>query len=277
MTGSPDSPRTQSVRNAWTQALRNEVVRTGSRAVAKIAHVGVWLATYGDADGSNCFPGSGTLATLTGSSEETVGRALRVLRVVGLIAGKRRPNGTTVYQLLMPFGGRVDWEPHLHLYTESRQKRARAKRKQAEIEEYLDSRTPSPDAVRNPSPTGDPDPVPDGGTNSPVTELNSARTPSADGYGTRPGTASGTRPRRGGTSTSLPTVGTPSCDPEMADDPPQPQAARASPPRKPIQPPLMTSVPTERGRDLGEASPGGLAEFLHGRELMRRRRETEAS
>ncbi|WP_037605817.1 helix-turn-helix domain-containing protein [Streptacidiphilus rugosus] len=248
--------------------LRNEIIRTGDKAVARIAHVGVWLATYGNADGSNCLPHTDTLVTLTGTSEETVGRALRVLRTLGLITGKRRPNDTTVYQLHMPIGGQVDWQPHLHLFTETRQKRAWAKRKQAEIAQHLDARNPSTDGLRNPSASGVPEPVRSGGTNPPVTDPKEPRNPSVDGYGTRPRTDSGTRPHRGGDS-YLPTSGryTPSSDPEMADHSPQPQAARESPPRRAIQPPLMTSVPTAalREPDTPDAPAGGLAEFLRAR------------
>jgi hypothetical protein len=53
-----DSDRVQSVRNAWTNALRAEVLRVGRTIpeVARVAAVGMWIATYTDADGSNAFP-----------------------------------------------------------------------------------------------------------------------------------------------------------------------------------------------------------------------------
>ncbi len=139
--------RVQSVRNAWTNALRAEVLRVGRRIpeVSRVVTVGMWIATYADADGSNAFPGRDTLATLAGCSQETVTRAVKVLTGVGVLARRRRPNASAMYQLLMPLGGGLDWASHIHHMTETRQRKAHAKKKAD------DARTASMDAVENPS------------------------------------------------------------------------------------------------------------------------------
>ncbi len=175
----------QTVRNAWTNALRAEVLRVGSIDLARVGRVGVWLATYADADGGNAFPSRETLAALAGCTEETVTRALKVLVAVGMLTKKRRPNSTAVYQLLMPTE-RPDWDRHLHLYTETRQRKARAAKKLQAIEEREQSRTASPDALRTASPPGVPDSVPTGGSGQ------RPRTPSegSDSVPGRPRTAS---------------------------------------------------------------------------------------
>jgi len=146
--------RVQSARNAWTNALRAEVLRVGRSIpeVARVATVGVWIATYADADGSNSFPGRATLATLTGCSQETVTRAVKVLMGVGVLARRRRPNASSMYQLLMPLGGGLDWASHIHHMTDTRQRQAHAKKKAQDIARAVDnSRTASTDAVENPS------------------------------------------------------------------------------------------------------------------------------
>ncbi|MFE4697254.1 helix-turn-helix domain-containing protein [Streptomyces sp. NPDC056738] len=151
---SNDDDRVQSARNAWVNALRAETLRVGRRIpeVARVATVGMWIATYADADGSNAFPGRDTLATLSGCSQETVTRAVKVLMGVGLLARRRRPNASSMYQLLMPLGGGVDWAPHMHHMTDTRQRKAHAKKKAADIAQALgESRTASTDAVENPS------------------------------------------------------------------------------------------------------------------------------
>jgi hypothetical protein len=144
--------RVQSVRNAWTNALRAEVLRVGRRIpkVARVATVGMWIATYADADGSNAFPGRDTLATLAGCSQETVTNAVKVLIGVGVLERRRRPNASTMYQLLIPLGSKgLPWEQHIHHMTETRQQKAYAKRKAEEVAEA--ARTASVDAVETPS------------------------------------------------------------------------------------------------------------------------------
>ncbi|MEU6527843.1 helix-turn-helix domain-containing protein [Streptomyces sp. NPDC046928] len=139
--------RVQSVRNAWTNALRAEVLRVGRRIpeVARVVTVGMWIATYADADGSNAFPGRDTLATLSGCSQETVTRAVKVLIGVGVLARRRRPNASAMYQLLIPLGSKgLDWASHIHHMTETRQRKAYAKKKADAM------RTASTDAVENP-------------------------------------------------------------------------------------------------------------------------------
>ncbi|MGA5330983.1 helix-turn-helix domain-containing protein [Streptomyces griseoincarnatus] len=141
--------RVQSVRNAWTNALRAEVLRVGRRIpeVARVVTVGMWIATYADADGSNAFPGRDTLAVLSGCSQETVTRAVKVLMGVGVLARRRRPNASAMYQLLMPLGSKgLDWAAHIHHMTETRQRKAHAKAKAERM-----SRTASTDAVENPT------------------------------------------------------------------------------------------------------------------------------
>ena len=143
--------RVQSVRNAWTNALRAEVLRVGRRIpeVARVVTVGMWIATYADADGSNAFPARDTLATLAGCSQETVTRAVKVLMGVGVLTRKRRPNTSAMYQLLMQLGGGLDWETHIHHMTDTRQRKAYAKKKADQLAEA--TRTASTDAVENPS------------------------------------------------------------------------------------------------------------------------------
>ncbi|MFI0236364.1 helix-turn-helix domain-containing protein [Streptomyces sp. NPDC016845] len=173
--------RVQSVRNGWTNALRAEVLRVGRTVpeVARVATVGVWIATYADADGSNAFPSRETLATLAGCSQETVTRAVKVLMGVRMLERKRRPNASSVYQLALPIG-RVDWTKHIHHMTDTRQRKARAKEKAERLAEM--SRTASPDAVENPGdnqsdsvPGRSPDSVPGGGSGTSESDPDSVR------------------------------------------------------------------------------------------------------
>lgn len=152
--------RVQSVRNAWTNALRAEVLRVGRTIpeVARVVTVGMWISTYADADGSNSFPARETLATLSGCSQETVTRSVKVLMGVGVLTRKRRPNASTVYQLLIPTG-RLAWEAHIHHVTDTRQRKAYAKKKAEEL-----TRTASTDAHRTASTAGVPDSVRGGGS-----------------------------------------------------------------------------------------------------------------
>ncbi|MFC9949226.1 helix-turn-helix domain-containing protein [Streptomyces prasinus] len=160
--------RVQSVRNAWTNALRAEVLRVGRRIpeVSRVVTVGMWIATYADADGSNSFPGRDTLATLSGCSQETVTRAVKVLMGVGVLTRKRRPNASSMYQLLIPIGSKgLDWAAHIHHMTDTRQRKAYAKKKAEGIAKV--TRTASTDAVENPSDSDDgrgPDSVRSGGS-----------------------------------------------------------------------------------------------------------------
>ncbi|MFZ3595111.1 hypothetical protein [Streptomyces sp. BH104] len=138
---------TQAPRTAWINAMRGEVLRVGKRLpeVARVVHVGIWIATYADADGSNAFPGRDTLAVLAGCSQESVTRSVKVLMGVGALARKRRPNASSMYQLVpvVMLPGGLPWEEHLHHYTDTRQRKAHAKKK-AE-----DARKASMDAVRD--------------------------------------------------------------------------------------------------------------------------------
>ncbi|GAA1160765.1 hypothetical protein F4556_005208 [Kitasatospora gansuensis] len=196
-TDRPD--RIQSVRNAWINALRDETLRIRTPEMARVAHVGHMIATYADADGGNAFPGQDTLAALVGGTDEAVARAVKVLVAVGVLRQKRRPNASAMYQLLMPVGRQLDWETHMHLYTETRQKRAREAQKARIAEELMASRTPSQDGIRTPSQAGFPDTVlggvsgsrPRTGSDGPEPVLGRPRNPSQDGFRT-PSQAGGT-------------------------------------------------------------------------------------
>ncbi|WP_327123732.1 hypothetical protein [Streptomyces sp. NBC_01727] len=144
----------QAFRTAWINAMRAEVLRVGKRIpeVARIANVGVWIATYTDADGSNAFPGRETLAVLAGCSPETVTRAVKVMAGVGALARKRRPNSSSMYQLLptVLLPGGLPWEEHLHHYTDTRQRKAHARKKAEDAAKV--ARNASTDAVREEAP-----------------------------------------------------------------------------------------------------------------------------
>lgn len=160
-TDGPDK-RVQSVRNAWINALRDETLRVCNKEQARVAHVGQMIATYADADGSNAFPGQDTIAVLVGGTDEAVARAIKVLVAVGMLSKKRRPNAPAIYQLLMPVQ-RPDWTKHMHLYTESRQKRAHTAKKIRDAEERTGKPKENPEPVRGrvPEPVhgGVPEPV----------------------------------------------------------------------------------------------------------------------
>ncbi|MFF5980883.1 helix-turn-helix domain-containing protein [Streptomyces olindensis] len=163
----------QWVSTAWINALRAEVLRVGRQLpeVARVVGVGVWIATYADKDGGNAFPSRETLATLAGCSQETVTRAVKVLVGVGVLGRKRRPNASAVYQLLMPLGRPLDWAAHIHHMTDTRQRKAYAKKKASEIAEA--TRTASTDAVRTASTDGVPDSVRSGGSEPPAEDPDS--------------------------------------------------------------------------------------------------------
>jgi hypothetical protein len=67
---------------------------------------------------------------------------------VGVLARKRRPNASAMYQLLMPLGGGLDWAAHIHHMTDTRQRKAHAKAKAERVAEA--TRTASTDVVENP-------------------------------------------------------------------------------------------------------------------------------
>jgi DNA-binding transcriptional regulator YhcF (GntR family) len=211
--------RVQWVSTAWINALRDEALRVQMPEVARVVGIGVWIATYADKDGSNSFPSRQTLATLAGCSQETITRAVKVLTGVGVLTRKRRPNASAVYQLLMPLGRRLDWAAHIHHMTETRQRKAYAKKKAAG---FAEDRTASMDAFRK-GPDSDDGRVPDSvraGGSEPT-----ADTP--DSVHGRPRTASTDAFRTA--STDAPTKPTPTCgrdphtDHTMAGLSPQPQ------------------------------------------------------
>ncbi|MFD8820825.1 helix-turn-helix domain-containing protein [Streptomyces sp. NPDC059605] len=213
------SDRVQSVRNAWINRLRDEVLRTGRIEVAKVARVGVWIATYADADGSRAYPGGPTLATLAGCTEETVSRAVKVLIAMGLIVRRRRPNEKSAYQLLLPVGP-LDWDAHLHLYTDTRQSRRKKAEKAKRVKELDEGgRNPSRNGVRNPFPAGGPDTVPAGGSETPGTRSGTVPKPVAERV---------SDPVPAGGDHYPPTCGRdPGTDHDLLDAGPQPQDAGA--------------------------------------------------
>lgn len=158
---STEEPRVQSVKSAWQQALRAEVYRVGTPEVSRVGIVGIWLSTYANADGSNAMPSRETLGRLAGCTTETVTRALKVLCAVGMLVSKRRPNKSSVHQLVMPID-RPDWSLHIHLYTDTRQRRAHQERKLRDVERLQELRSASMDAIRTASMRGVPDSVHDG-------------------------------------------------------------------------------------------------------------------
>ncbi|MFG2899547.1 helix-turn-helix domain-containing protein [Streptomyces zaomyceticus] len=212
------SDHVQSVRNAWINRVRDEALRARRPEVSKAVHIGILIATYANADGSRSYPSNETLAAIAGVSEETVTRCVRLLLAAELLVRRRRPNQSSVYQLLIP-QARIDWAEHLHVWGETRQAKARKKAKAAEIEALLAERAnPSGDGFPEPVPGGVPEPVPGGAPDTP---------------GTRPRTGADTVPGRvpepvpGGGLPVPPTSGRdPQPDQTMAALPPQPQAAR---------------------------------------------------
>ncbi|MFF9124384.1 helix-turn-helix domain-containing protein [Streptomyces sp. NPDC014889] len=206
----------QWVSTAWINALRDEALRVRMPEVARVVGVGVWIATFADKDGTNAFPSRETLATLAGCSQETVTRAVKVLMGVGVLQRKRRPNTSAVYQLLMPLGGALNWSAHIHHMTETRQRKAYAKKK---AEAFAEERTASTDAVRTATTDRVPDSVRGGGS-----EPFEATPDSVHG---RPRTASVDALRTA--STDAPTKPTPTSgrdphtDHNMAGLSPQPQ------------------------------------------------------
>lgn len=243
-----DQPRVQTVRNAWTNALRAEVLRVGRKIpeLSRIATVGVWIATYADADGGGAFPSRETLGQLAGCTTESVTRVVKVLIAVGMLQRKRRPNQSSMYQLVMPVV-RPDWAAHIYLYTDTRQRRAHAKKKEREVSEAI-GRMTSPDAVRTTSTAGVPDSVHGG--------LSETDDEAPDGVHGRPGTASMDAIRTASMAGSyqyLPTSGRdPEPDHDSADHSPQPQVDAGAPARK-------INYDSEQDDQAPDAAPG-----LHG-------------
>ncbi|MCX5285975.1 helix-turn-helix domain-containing protein [Streptomyces sp. NBC_00198] len=175
--------KVQAPRTAWMNRLRDEALRMRRPEVSQIVHIAWIIASYGDADGTNNYPGTDTIAAVAGCSEETVSRSKKVLKALGVLHEKRRPNTSSMYTLLTITTKQLDWEAHLHLYTNTRQARRKKKLKEQEIREHLDARAaadrdaervPDPDAergpdARNPFPSGGPEPVPAGGSETPGT------------------------------------------------------------------------------------------------------------
>src|SRR5690242_12626551 len=92
------------------------------------------MATFANPDGTGITCGQERLAIVTGSSQETVSRAIKVLLAVELVQAQRRPNRNAEYRLQpLMHGNRVDWATHMHLYTDTRQRRRKAAQKEAEI------------------------------------------------------------------------------------------------------------------------------------------------
>lgn len=142
----------QWVSTAWINAMRDEVLRVGRDLpeVARVVGIGVWIATFAEKDGSNAFPSRETLATLAACSQETVTRAVKVLIGVGVLARRRRPNTSAMYQLLIPLGSKgLPWDKHIHHMTVTRQRKAHAKAKAERLAEA--ARTASVDAVEKPA------------------------------------------------------------------------------------------------------------------------------
>lgn len=177
---SDEQPHKQSPRTAWILYLRREALRMNRAEVSTIAHVGIIYATFADWDGTNLRPGVGTLAAITGRSEDTVSRCLTVLANAGLIERRRRQGGkTAVAHLLAPLTETTDWEPLLVPFSETRQAayRRRQKSKAAEEAAARAAHNPSGDGFQNPSPSGELEPVPVGGTEEPRTRPGTGRQP----------------------------------------------------------------------------------------------------
>ncbi|MFJ8804218.1 helix-turn-helix domain-containing protein [Streptomyces sp. NPDC102487] len=244
---STDEP-VQWVSTAWINRLRAEVLRVGRDLpeVARVVGIGVWIATYVDEDGSNAWPSRKTLATLAGCSQETVTKAVKVLTGVGVLERKRRPNQSQVFQLLVPLGGGgLDWAAHIHHLTETRQRKAYAKKKAEGL------RTASTDAVRTATTDGVPDSVRAGGSGPLETGPDSV-------HG-RPRTASTDAVRNA--STDAPTSPSPTSgrdhhpDHHSADVSPQPaEGAGAVEEPGPAASPTLRAVPRPQG---GRASAQG--------------------
>lgn len=181
MTSDDRQRHEMSPRTAWILYLRREALRMDRAEVSTIAHVGIIYATFADWDGTSIHPGVGTLATITGKSEDTVSRCLTALTSAGLIERKRRQGGkTATAHLLAPLTETTDWEPLLLPFSETRQAAYRRRQKSKAAAEESANRTahnPSGDGFKNPSPSGDLDTVPVGGTEDSRTRPRTGQQP----------------------------------------------------------------------------------------------------
>ena len=215
----------QTVRNAWINAMRNEVLRSNIPELPRIAAIGIWIATYADADGSSAFPGRETVAKLAGAAPDTVTRAVKVMVAVGLLQRKRRPNQSSLFQLVIPTE-RPDWAVHMHLYTETRQKEYRlrkaAEERAAKAEES--ARKALQDASRKASPSNGPEGVPGRSPNDPESVPGRPRKESQDAF---------RKASPAGAYQYTPTSGRdPDRDQETAEHSPQPQVGDTAPPQQ---------------------------------------------
>lgn len=239
------SERVQTVRNAWINRVRDEALRMRRPEVSKAAHIGVWIASYADADGGNAFPSGATLAAICGCTRETVSRCVRLLTAVGLLERRRRPNQTAVYQLVIPLQ-RPDWDAHMDVWGESRQAARRRVEKEKEIAERAtrsasgdDNRKASPDARQNGS-EGVPGGVSGMRPGTPTeTPGRRPRTPPEDVPGRIPEGVPG------GGDQYIPTSGRdPQPDHDMAEHSPKPQVGASARPEDKSSPQQDAAGPT---------------------------------
>ncbi|MGI3230593.1 hypothetical protein ACRJ4B_49915 [Streptomyces sp. GTA36] len=223
------SEHVQTVRNAWINRVRDEALRMRRPEVSKCAQIGMLIATYADADGSNAFPSGATLGAIAGCTEETVTRCVKVLVAVGLLERKRRPNKSAMYRLIVPMK-RPLWAPHLHLYTDTRQAKRKRELKEKEVAEALAAReaeaarNPLQNGIRDPFQNGVAEPVPAGGSEESGTRSGTPSVPVAERV---------PEPVPAGGDQYIPTFGRdPDSDHNMADhlaQPPKPAGAREAP------------------------------------------------
>ncbi|MFE5140387.1 helix-turn-helix domain-containing protein [Streptomyces fagopyri] len=271
--------RVQAPRTAWMNRMRAEVLRMRRLDVAKIVHVGWAIASFADSDGTNCHPGTDTIATIVGSGEETVSRAKKVLKALGVLTEKRRPNDNSEYLLHQPVGAApLDWEAHLYLYTDTRSARRKKKEKEQELAAHLakreaelaEQRNPVQNGVRNPVRNGDqdsrnpfppgvpegPDPVPAGGSEPP-----SQPPGTRSGTGSEPGAERVPEPVPAGGGQRVINKGP---DKEGAGPGSWPSLSPGEGPERQIaseegetQPPLLAAVPEPPRRTRRKTAPAG--------------------
>ncbi|MFC1410464.1 helix-turn-helix domain-containing protein [Streptacidiphilus sp. N1-12] len=123
-------PKPLCPRDAWIVRLRTEALAVGTPAAAKVATVGLWIATYASDAGQKAFPGTQALAVLTGYTPQTVHRATKVLEAIGLLGRHLRMNASPLYSLLLPEAP-SDWDRHMERFTDVTQRRVDPARKSA--------------------------------------------------------------------------------------------------------------------------------------------------
>ncbi|MFJ4787637.1 hypothetical protein [Streptomyces sp. NPDC088794] len=147
---------------AWMTAMRDEALRMDRPEISKIVHVGQVIASYADSDGTNADPGTDVIAAIVGSSEETVSRAKKVLKALGVLVERRRPNTNSAYQLRL-CDGPLDWDAHMTLYTDTpqarRKKRLKAKQLETATAPAVQNLPPDDDQESRASPTSTPSTV----------------------------------------------------------------------------------------------------------------------